>query len=131
MSINNAFAILTLGVVSSTPVVAHHGGCAVVLQQQTTITGTVTKLEWRNPHTWIYIDVKDKYGKVTNWGVHLGAPSALASRTPPVTFYTFKLGDQLTVSGNPATNGMPRLGECPEPPIDIVAHTPASSKPKP
>ena len=39
--------------------------------------GTVTKMEWVNPHSWIYVDVKDPNGKVTNWHFELGSPNAL------------------------------------------------------
>jgi hypothetical protein len=133
MSIKNVLAILTLGLVSSAPVVAHHAFCAEYSKQQITITGTVTKLEWQNPHTFIYIDVKPEstFGRGANWVVLLGNPHALGSRTPPVTRDTFKVGDQLTVRGNPARDGTPRLGECINPQFDIVAHTPVNSKPKP
>ena len=41
------------------------------------VTGTVTKLEWQNPHAWFYVDVKDDQGKVTNWGFELASPNVL------------------------------------------------------
>jgi hypothetical protein len=44
------------------------------------LAGTVTKARWVNPHSWLYFDVRGADGKVTNWGVELGAPNALASK---------------------------------------------------
>ncbi len=44
------------------------------------LTGTVTKARWVNPHSWLYFDVKSKDDVVTNWGVELAAPNALASK---------------------------------------------------
>lgn len=41
------------------------------------LTGSVTRLDWGNPHIWIFMDVKDETGKVSNWGVEGGAPNAL------------------------------------------------------
>jgi len=44
------------------------------------LAGTVTKARWVNPHSWLYFDVAEADGKVTNWGVELAAPNALASK---------------------------------------------------
>jgi Family of unknown function (DUF6152) len=44
------------------------------------LAGTVTKARWVNPHSWLYFDVAGVDGKVTNWGVELAAPNALASK---------------------------------------------------
>ena len=42
-----------------------------------TVKGTVTKMDWVNPHSWIYVDVKDETGKVVNWRFEMGPPNAL------------------------------------------------------
>jgi hypothetical protein len=62
------FAAVTLIAVAA-PLVAHHSFEAEFDRTKTvTLTGTVTKVEWMNPHTYFYIDVKDtKTGKVQNW----------------------------------------------------------------
>ena len=68
-----------------------------------TLKGSVTKVEWGNPHIWIFIDVKDENGTLSNWGVEGGAPNALFRegwRKDSV-----KLGDTLTVEGNRAKDG--------------------------
>ena len=57
---------------------AHHSFSAEFDAKQTIkLTGTVTKIEWANPHAWLYVDVKDESVKVTSWGLELGAPNAL------------------------------------------------------
>ena len=60
------------------PVAAHHSFAAEFdITKEVKVHGTVTKMEWVNPHSWIYVDVKDPSGNVTNWHFELGAPSSL------------------------------------------------------
>jgi hypothetical protein len=68
------------------------------------MTGQVTKIEWMNPHTFFYVDVKDdKTGKIANWAMEMGSPNALMragwSRN------TLKAGDIVTVEGSLAKDG--------------------------
>src|SRR5262245_64102384 len=69
-------------IAAAVPVFAHHSFEAEFDRTKTvTLTGTVTKVEWQNPHTYFYIDVKDsKTGKVQNWACEMGSPNGLASR---------------------------------------------------
>jgi hypothetical protein len=65
--------------------------------------GTVTKVEWTNPHARFYIDVKDANGSVTNWNFELGSPLVL--RRQGWTRDSLKEGDRITVEGYPAKDG--------------------------
>jgi len=66
---------------SATPTHAHHAFAAEFDRDKPiTMTGTVTKLEWTNPHARIYIDVKDEKGNVVNWDFELGPPNGLMRR---------------------------------------------------
>jgi len=63
---------------ASMPAAAHHAFAAEFdVEKPVTVRGTVTKVDWVNPHSWIYVDVKEADGKVTNWHFELGPPNAL------------------------------------------------------
>jgi hypothetical protein len=60
------------------PLAAHHSFAAEFDgSKQITLTGIVTKVDWVNPHAYIYVDVKGEDGTVVNWGIETGAPNAL------------------------------------------------------
>jgi len=67
------------------------------------VKGTVTKLEWMNPHARFYIDVKDESGKVTNWNFELGSPNVL--KRQGWSRDSLKVGDMVTVEGYLAKDG--------------------------
>jgi hypothetical protein len=72
------------------------------------LTGIVTKVEWTNPHAWVYINVKDAgTGEVTNWGFEMGPPHGLQRRGWRRD--TLKIGQEVTVSGSLAKNGTKRM----------------------
>ncbi|PYS47958.1 MAG: hypothetical protein DMG13_26585 [Acidobacteria bacterium] len=63
---------------ASVPVAAHHAFAAEFdVDRPVKVRGTVTKVEWVNPHAWLYVDVKDPDGSVVNWRFELGAPNSL------------------------------------------------------
>jgi Family of unknown function (DUF6152) len=88
---------------------AHHSFAAEFDgEKKVTLTGTVTKVEWTNPHVWFYFNVKDpQSGQVTNWGAEMGPPHGLQRRG--WRRETLKLGETITVDGSLAKNGAKRM----------------------
>src|SRR6202790_2707507 len=89
---------------AAVPILAHHSFSAEYdADKPVTLKGTVTKLEWTNPHARFYVDVKDASGKVTNWNFELASPNVL--KRNGWTKNTLKEGDKVTVIGTAAKDG--------------------------
>jgi hypothetical protein len=86
------------------PATAHHAFIAEFdANKRVKVSGTVTKLEWTNPHAWLYVDVKDESGKVMNWAFEMGSPNTLIRQGWRRS--ALKEGDQITVEGYAAKDG--------------------------
>ena len=80
------------------PVFAHHSFDAEFNEKdRITLKGTLTRMEWVNPHCWIYMDVKGPGGKISVWAVETAAPMVLLSRG--LRKDDFRVGMELTVDG--------------------------------
>ena len=83
---------------------AHHSFSAQFdAEKPLKLTGIVTKVQWRNPHAWFYIDVEDDDGNVANWGLELGSPNLLMRQGWSRS--SIKVGDAVTVEGFHARDG--------------------------
>ncbi len=99
--------VITAMLAAGIPLMAHHSFAAEFdSSKQIKVTGTVTKIDWTNPHVWFYLDIKDENGKITNWGFEMGPPHLLQGTGWTRT--TMKLGDTVTVQGSLAKNGSNR-----------------------
>ncbi len=95
-------AVVLIG--AAVPVLSHHSFTAEYDgTKPVKVTGTVTKVEWTNPHIWFYVDVKDENGNVTSWAFSAAPPGVLQRRG--ITKDVLKIGDVVKVDGFRARDG--------------------------
>jgi hypothetical protein len=91
-------------VLAARPAVAHHSFAAEFdITKPVTLAGTVTKVEWTNPHAYVYVDVQDaRTAAVTNWAIEMGSPNGLTRLG--WTRNVLKPGDAVTIEGSLGRN---------------------------
>ena len=105
MTAGRVALVVSVLVIGSTTLSAHHSFAAFDRTKVVTLTGVVKEVQWNNPHTWIQVTVTEAEGKQTEWGFECGSPNMM-SRTG-WTSRTVKAGDKVTVVGNPLKDGRP------------------------
>lgn len=86
----------------------HHSFSAEYTAERTVaLTGTLARLDWVNPHVWIYVDVKSPDGAVARWAVECGAPNAMLRRG--ASKEALQVGTEVVVDGYPAKDGRPTI----------------------
>ena|SRR2546426_3002594 len=105
MRVHASLLVVCLGLMAgAVPVLAHHSFAAEYdANKPIAISGTVTKVEWMNPHARFYVDVKETNGNVTSWNFELGAIPVLLKQGWRKD--SLKAGDQVTVEGSRAKDG--------------------------
>ena len=87
------------------PAVGHHSSAMFDDQSEITLTGEVTRFDYLNPHSWLYMNVTEDDGTVTEWGFELSAPPLL--RRAGVSPNTWRPGDLVRVRTYPLKDGRP------------------------
>jgi Family of unknown function (DUF6152) len=97
------------GLAAAVPLVAHHSFAAEFDGTKTfVVKGMLTKVDWTNPHIYLYLDVAGPGGKVEQYAFSSGPPAAL--RRAGIKKTDFKVGEMVTITGAPAKDGTKHLG---------------------
>ena len=104
MKVRLAIFVASVSLAAVVPLLAHHSFAAEFdASKAVRVTGTLTKIEWTNPHTYFYVDVKEDNGSVVKWSCEAGSPGALSRRG--FKRGDLKLGDAIVVDGYRAKDG--------------------------
>jgi hypothetical protein len=101
--------LLVVAMMAAIPLLAHHSITAEFdTSKSFTVKGTITKIEWVNPHAYVYVDVKDDKGVVTGYSFETGPPGNL--RRSGVLRTMFVVGEPVTIDAFAAKDGSQHLG---------------------
>jgi hypothetical protein len=96
---------MLIALLPALPALAHHSGAMFEDRITLELTGTVTHFDYVNPHSWLYVNVENEDGTVTEWGFELDAPPRLRRIGISPTFW--REGDRVTVRTRPLKDGRP------------------------
>jgi len=98
------FVVTIVAIAGGARLLGHHSFAAQYDSSKAIrLTGALTRVEWTNPHTYFYLDVKDEGGKVVSWGCEAGSPGALSRRG--FKRGDLKIGDTIVIDGYRAKDG--------------------------
>ena len=103
MKLNPALFLASLWIVTIVPAFSHHAEPLYDLKNPTTVSGVVTRVEWSNPHAYLYVNVKSDKGEVEEWSIELTSPNSL--KRNGWTNNAVKVGDQVACTGGRAKTG--------------------------
>lgn len=103
MKPTSALFIVSLSMVTAVPAFTHHAEPLYDLQNPTTVSGVVTRVEWSNPHAYLFVNVKNDKGEVEEWSIELTSPNSL-KRNGWIT-NAVKTGDRVVCTGGRAKIG--------------------------
>ena len=108
MKLRTSIAVMALGLVTgATPTFAHHSTAMYNMASPTTVTGTVKRFEWTNPHAFIYLEVTDESGKKVEWAIEMMSLNHLKSYG--WLHDTVKPGETISCTGGAAKSGDPAM----------------------
>jgi hypothetical protein len=100
-----ATAVVCVGLVSAESLLAHHSAVLFDLSRTFTLSGTLTKIDWRNPHIAVFVDVTDDAGRVAAWEFETGAPSWFRGRNVGKADFEKAIGQSVSVEAVRAKDG--------------------------
>ena len=98
-------AAATVAIGAVVPAGAHHSAAMFDFEKELRLEGTVTRFDYLMPHSWLYMNVENEDGTVTEWGFELAAPSLLRRQGVSPRFW--EPGDRIIVRTNPLKDGRP------------------------
>jgi hypothetical protein len=97
--------VASLAIITADGVMAHHSAAMFDLTRTFALTGTLTSVDWRNPHVEVFVDVKNGEGEGDVWKLETGAPSWFRNRSLAKATLEQAVGQTVTVDGVPAKDG--------------------------
>lgn len=121
--------MLALSILTGGLAMAHHSYNAFVMDGEKTISGTIKKFDWTNPHSWIWIEAAGDNGVTQLWGIEGMSPNYLSRRGWSRT--TLKPGDQISITIHPLKTGEPggSFVSAKRPNGEVLSQTPPITEP--